>query len=45
MKRRAIGLIPLERLDLHNAYNGLEVVLLTLGVNYESEMLFLETKE
>ena len=34
-KGGAIGLVPLERLDLHNVYNGLEVVLMTLGFSLE----------
>lgn len=33
----AIGLVPLERIDLHNVYNGLEVVLMTLGLGWEGE--------
>jgi len=33
----AIGLIPVERLDLHNIYNGVEVILLQLGLWYEVE--------
>jgi hypothetical protein len=35
--RGAFGIIPLERLDLHNAYNGMEVILLQLGLWYEVE--------
>ncbi len=31
----AFGVIPLERLDLHNVYNGCVVILMTLGVGYE----------
>jgi len=31
----AIGVIPLDRLDLHNVYNGFEIILMTLGVRYE----------
>lgn len=31
----AIGLIPLQRLDLHNVYNGFEVILMTLGIGHE----------
>lgn len=38
----AIGLIPLDRLDLHNLYNGLEVILLTLGVSHECDLRFAE---
>lgn len=33
----AIGLIPLDRLDLHNVYNGFEVIFLTLGLGHEIE--------
>ncbi|MGH2473302.1 MAG: hypothetical protein ACRD1T_01160 [Acidimicrobiia bacterium] len=33
----AIGLIPLERLDLHNVYNGLEVILMVLGFWQEAD--------
>lgn len=33
----AIGVIPLDRLDLHNVYNGGEVILLTLGFWDEAE--------
>lgn len=35
----AFGIIPLERLDLHNAYNGLEVILMTLGFTYEAQVV------
>ncbi len=31
----AIGVIPLDRLDLHNVYNGFEIILMTLGIRYE----------
>lgn len=31
----AFGLIPIERLDLHNIYNGLEVVFLVVGCRFE----------
>lgn len=31
----AIGVIPLDRLDLHNVYNGFEIILITLGIGYE----------
>jgi hypothetical protein len=30
-----IGLIPLPPVDLHNVYNGVELILLTLGLQYE----------
>jgi len=35
-----IGLIPLARLDLHNVYNGLEVILLTLGLLEETRPIW-----
>jgi hypothetical protein len=35
----AIGLIPLDRLDLHNVYDGLEMILMVLGFSYETEVL------
>lgn len=35
----AIGVIPLERLDLHNVYNGFEMILIVLGFGYETEVL------
>lgn len=31
----AIGAFPLARIDLHNIYNGTEVVLLTMGLSHE----------
>jgi hypothetical protein len=34
----AIGLIPLDRLDLHNVYNGLEMILMTLGFWHETNL-------
>lgn len=33
----AFGVFPVARLDLHNAYNGFEVVLMTLGFWHETE--------
>lgn len=33
----AIGVIPLDRLDLHNVYNGFEMILMVLGFGYETE--------
>lgn len=33
----AFGVIPLDRLDLHNVYNGFEVIFLTLGLWDEIE--------
>lgn len=35
----AIGVIPLDRLDLHNVYNGLEMILIVLGFWEETEVL------
>lgn len=40
----AFGVIPLERLDLHNVYNGIELVLMTLGAVFELDNL-LEMEE
>lgn len=34
----AIGLIPLERLDLHNVYNGFEMILIALGFWHETDV-------
>jgi hypothetical protein len=34
-----IGLIPLDRLDLHNVYNGFEMIFLVLGLWNETEIL------
>src|SRR6266571_3873810 len=31
----AIGIIPLDRIDLHNIYNGVEVILMVLGLQHE----------
>jgi hypothetical protein len=31
----AFGVIPLERLDLHNVYNGMELILIALGLQGE----------
>jgi hypothetical protein len=39
----AIGVIPLERLDLHNVYNGFEMILIVLGFVAETEVA-LETE-
>ncbi len=33
----AIGVIPLGRLDLHDVYNGLEMILIVLGFWNETE--------
>jgi hypothetical protein len=35
----AIGVIPLDRLDLHNVYNGFEMILMVLGFGHETEVL------
>lgn len=34
----AIGIIPLQRIDLHNVYNGVEVIFVGLGLWHEAEM-------
>jgi hypothetical protein len=31
----AFGLFPIERLDLHNIYNGVELILMALGFQHE----------
>lgn len=36
----AVGLIPLDRLDLHNVYNGVELILMVLGFWHELEEKF-----
>jgi hypothetical protein len=41
----AFGLIPIDRLDVHNIYNGLEMVLITLGLWHETETGLIETGE
>ena len=35
----AIGVIPLDRLDLHNVYNGFEMILIVLGFLHETDRL------
>jgi len=35
----AIGIFPIDRLDLHNIYNGFEVILLLLGFRLELDPL------
>jgi hypothetical protein len=35
----AIGVIPLDRLDLHNVYNGFEMILIVLGFSNEADSL------
>ena len=35
----AIGIVPLERLDLHNVYNGLETVLMVLGFRWQLDLM------
>lgn len=40
----AIGVIPIDRLDLHNIYNGVETILMCLGFGFETEVM-LEEKE
>jgi hypothetical protein len=41
----AIGVIPLQRLDLHNVYNGLEMILMVLGFAYETEVAMAEGED
>jgi len=38
----AIGAIPLDRLDLHNVYNGIEMILMALGFWNETEVFLTE---
>jgi hypothetical protein len=38
----AIGVIPIDRLDLHNIYNGFEMSMMTLGFWNETELLLEE---
>lgn len=35
----AIGIVPLDRLDLHNVYNGFEMILIALGFWHETDVL------
>jgi hypothetical protein len=35
----AIGVLPIDRLDLHNLYNGFEMILMVLGFTHESDGL------
>jgi len=37
----AFGVIPLERLDLHNVYNGVEMILIVLGFWHETTLIVL----
>lgn len=39
----AFGVIPLDRLDLHNVYNGLEMILMVLGFWTETEVYLEQT--
>lgn len=41
----AIGVIPIDRLDLHNIYNGFEMILMVLGCWHESEVVLAKTEE
>lgn len=34
----AIGVLPIARTQLHNIYNGTEVILLTLGLTYQTDL-------
>lgn len=36
------GIFPIPRLQLHNVYNGLEVILMMLGFIYQAEILLQE---
>jgi hypothetical protein len=40
-----LGVIPLPRLELHNAYNGVEMMLITLGLWHETEELLADAGE
>jgi hypothetical protein len=40
----AVGVIPLQRLDLHNVYNGLEMILMVLGFWEEADVSLDETE-
>jgi hypothetical protein len=35
----AFGIIPIPRIELHNIYNGLEMILIALGFSYETEVM------
>ena len=41
----AIGVIPLQRLDLHNVYNGMEMIFMVLGFGFETEIVLTDPKE
>ena len=38
------GIFPIPRLQLHNIYNGFEVILLTLGFIFETETLLAKSE-
>jgi hypothetical protein len=38
----AIGIVPLARLDLHNVYNGLEMMLIAIGLWHEADTKLVE---
>jgi hypothetical protein len=40
----ALGLVPIERLDLHNVYNGFELVLMSMGLWHEIESALTEVR-
>jgi hypothetical protein len=41
----ALGVIPLPRLELHNVYNGVEMMLIALGFWYEAEARLVDVEE
>lgn len=41
----ALGVIPLPRLELHNVYNGVEMILIVLGFWYEAEARLVDVEE
>ncbi len=43
--RGAFGVIPLPRVDLHNVYNAVEMILIVLGFWYEAEARLADGEE
>jgi len=41
----AIGVIPLDRLDLHNVYNGFEMIFMVLGVGLQIEVTLADSNK
>jgi len=39
-----IGVFPIPRVQLHNVYNGIEVILLMLGFIYQTEVLLAHSR-